>query len=321
MFNRTAVKVLGFTKPKVTKFLVPRILSKKFYSTETQESEVVQKVELLPEIAKYLKPEVIEAINAKQDEKLVKKLNFVGKGLAIRLNVAKKVVLDELNGDTIFRVLKYDLMDPWDYYWEVICENGNDPEKWYKSMQEVAHLPLVLDRCFYSMSMHGVYPTVKHYNLVLRSYIPFFLVQDLHLMVDRLRRFNLLETEEGKENNETVNILLEFYLKLGLGYPAKLIAQYMKDKGFTMTEENKKMYEVEMARYEEVLKQIPQTDPKDEFTIENIESFSQVFENSAYGKYYSEAYKRMEEANKRLLETAEESVQPPLEKLVVKQEY
>jgi len=48
---------------------------------------------------------------------LKKKLNFLGRGRAVILNIAPPSLLHNLDFTNVFKVLSKQLPTPWDYYW------------------------------------------------------------------------------------------------------------------------------------------------------------------------------------------------------------
>lgn len=120
-------------------------------------------VSLFPEIKNVLKNEVVDTLEKKGDELLIRKLNFIGPEGVSRLNCASNVVLATLSDENCFRIMSQELMDNWDYYWLHIKGSGSDPDKWLDNLKEVDHLPFVMDKCFNRMQLHGVNPTVDHY--------------------------------------------------------------------------------------------------------------------------------------------------------------
>eukprot|EP00818_Percolomonas_sp_WS_P001570 CAMPEP_0117438826 /NCGR_PEP_ID=MMETSP0759-20121206/2254_1 /TAXON_ID=63605 /ORGANISM="Percolomonas cosmopolitus, Strain WS" /LENGTH=292 /DNA_ID=CAMNT_0005230531 /DNA_START=778 /DNA_END=1656 /DNA_ORIENTATION=+ len=120
-------------------------------------------VALFPELRKILKPQVIQILEQKGDELLIKKLNFIGPEGVSRLNCASNLILKTLSDENCFRIMSQELMDSWDYYWLKIKESGNNADKWMENMKEVEDLPFIMDKCWNRMQLNGVNPTLDHY--------------------------------------------------------------------------------------------------------------------------------------------------------------
>jgi len=131
--------------------------------TNTGDDNTAKSVALFPELRKILKPQVVQILEQKGDELLIKKLNFIGPEGVSRLNCASLLILNTLSDENCFRIMSQELMDTWDYYWLKIKDSQDDPEKWMDNMKEVEHLPYVMDKCWSRMQIHGVNPTLEHY--------------------------------------------------------------------------------------------------------------------------------------------------------------
>jgi hypothetical protein len=213
------------------------------YATEA----AAAKVELDQSIAKHLKPEVVKAIDSKTDQLLIRKLNFVGPAIAVRLNTANKIVLQSLSQENCLRILTEELSDPWDYYWLNVKENGSDPQLWLASLNEVKDLPWVAARCWIQMQRNGVFPKVEHYNTFFYT---LGLVGDsagLHDQFDALKRRNVVKS---KPTEETYNMMLNMWINKG-SYPmAKMAEDLVKFRGFTVRPENAQKVEELGAKFD-----------------------------------------------------------------------
>lgn len=194
------------------------------YATENKGTQLDESVR------KVLKPEVLKAVESKTDSLLMKKLNFLGKYLVCRLNIASQLILNSLTQENCFRIIVNELDDPWEHYWRAIKQNGQDADKWLESLKEVQHLPLIADRCWRSMMLSGVYPTTEHYNVYLEALANtndnFF----LHDTLDDLMRRNPYESP----NDRTQNIILENYIKHKDAHRTKYQLDYMEANGVSV---------------------------------------------------------------------------------------
>jgi hypothetical protein len=154
-----------------------------------------------------LKPEIAQMLDKKADLALFKKINFMGPSIACRLNVTPQILLEDLDGESVFSTLTQHVKNPWYVYWVDICKNGNDAEKWYKSLQQAVELDLVYVtmNCYRAMQQYGAYPVLHHYHLVMRHLAKFGFSYDVAIMFDDLDRCN----ERAKPTAETYGILIE----------------------------------------------------------------------------------------------------------------
>jgi hypothetical protein len=255
-------------------------------------------VQLDPSIAKHLKPHVIQAINSKTDQLLIKKLNFVGVSVAVRLNTANKIVLQSLSQENCLRILTEELQDPWEYYWLVVRENGNDADKWLESLQEVKDLPVVAHRCWIEMQKNGVYPKLQHYHTFFQTLSLTADYHALHQEFDAMKRRNIVKS---KATEESYNLVLNLWLNKGLYPMAKLAADLCEFRGFAVSQENAARLEELKSKYDE--------DAAAEYFYGNIK------EEPLGVKYAREAEARLRQNAKDMIESY---YQPPMEKLVVK---
>jgi len=204
------------------------------YATEAT-TAAANKVELDNRVAKHLKPEVIQIINSKTDQLLIRKLNFVGPAIAVRLNTANKIVLQSLSQENCLRILTEELQDPWDFYWLNVKENGNNPEKWLESLNEVKHLPWVSARCWSMMQRNGVFPSIDHYHVLFHTLGVMGDYTGLHDHFDALKRRNFIKK---KPTEETYNLVLNMWINKGLYPLAKVAENLIAFRGFTVRPEN-----------------------------------------------------------------------------------
>lgn len=259
------------------------------------------KAELDGEIKKLLKPEVLKAIEAKTDFALVKKLNFLGPVAAVRLNCASKLQLQALNGKTVFKSVCYELPDPWDYYWNQVCENGADPEKWRASMLELKDTPILVERCFRTMCISGVYPDINHYNLLIESCARLGDVDSAHMFHDDVNR--CATEKKDKKNVEAYRHMVDAWI-------------------------NAKDWEVGQFVYNVAVKKGAQLSADAEERIGKLKS---VFDPKAGFEYMSgksqikpQYIKDMEDADaentKKAIAMAVANIQPSLDKLISPEE-
>lgn len=182
-----------------------KAVNQQFFAYATAET-----VELDATLKKLLKPEVLKSIESKTDYDLIKKLNFLGQAI-VRLNCASKLQLQALNSKTVFRTICTELPDPWDYYWIQVCENGSDAEKWRASMLELVDtVPVLVERCFRTMTINGVYPDVSHYNILIQSFGKLGDTQSAHFYHDDMHRCTT--QKKDKKNVETWKYLMDAWL-------------------------------------------------------------------------------------------------------------
>ncbi|KAL9646723.1 hypothetical protein ABK040_001145 [Willaertia magna] len=177
-------------------------------------------------VRKVLKPEVLKVIEGKTDSLLIKKLNFLGRYLVCRLNVANQLILNSLSQENCFRIIVNELPDCWEYYWKKVKDNGKDAAKWLESLNEVKDLPLIADRCWRTMLLSGVYPTTEHYNVlfeVLGNTNENFFIHDMY---DDLKRRNPYQNPDAK----TFNTVLANYINHQDGQRVQLQLDYMRSK-------------------------------------------------------------------------------------------
>lgn len=220
------------------------IVGARNYATEA----APQGVQLDQNIVKHLKPEVVSIINSKTDQLLIRKLNFVGPAVAVRLNTANKIVLQSLSQENCLRILTEELQDPWDHYWLVVRENGNDSEKWLESLKEVKDLPVVAHKCWIQMQRHGVFPKLEHYHTFFHTLA---LTADGHLLHDQfdaLKRRNIIK---NKPTEETYNLVLNLWIKKGLAPFAQMAADLAQFRGFTVRPENATALQELTSQYDE----------------------------------------------------------------------
>lgn len=198
------------------------------YASQTNDSSTG----LNPELRALLKPEVLKKVESKTDTVLFKKLNFLGKNIVIRLNIAPQLFLDNLSSDNVFRLLKQ-LKDPWTYYWTEVKQNGNDSQKWLESLKEVQDMPLVAERCFREMIMSNVYPSVEHFNQLFAINAKCGDAQIMSFNFDDVRRNNL----EGSLDAESFNQQGLLWARKGNYYFAEQIIKQMKKKGMAVKPE------------------------------------------------------------------------------------
>lgn len=255
---------------------------------------------LNPGLVKHLKPEVITAINSKTDQLLIKKLNFVGPAVAVRLNTASKIVLQALTQDNCLKILTEELEDPWVYYWKTVKDNSNNPDKWLESLEEVKDLPVVAHKCWVEMQVSGVHPRLAHYHTYFHSLSLTGDSHNLHEKIDEFERKNTLFKDKG--NEETWNLVLDFYLKKAIYPLAKLAANDVKLAGCNIKPElQAKLNELE-SKYDEQA-------AFDYF-------FGESKEEPAFAR---EAREHQAASEQRCRDLLEQYYQPSMEKLVVKE--
>jgi len=146
------------------------------------------KATLSEDVRSHLKPEVLSIVEAKSDYALIRKLNKIGKFGAIRLNTASKVQLQSINAQTIFKMVSFELDDPWVYYWTKVCENGQDPEKWLISLKELSNVPPLVERCFREMMCHNCYPRPEHFAEFMKAAASMGDYQTCSILGDEFKR-------------------------------------------------------------------------------------------------------------------------------------
>lgn len=261
---------------------------------------VPQTVELQPALVKHLKPEVVSAIISKTDQLLIKKLNFVGPAVAVRLNTASKIVLQALTQDNCLKILTEELQDPWVYYWTVVKDNATNPDKWLESLKEVKDLPFVAHNCWIEMMRNGVHPRLPHYHTYFHSLSLTGESHMLHDKIDEFERKNTLFKDKGTD--ETYNLVLEFYLRKGIYPLAKLASDDIKLNGFVVKSELTAKLEELASKYDE--------NAAMEYYLGNIK------EEPACVRIARENSIHMDQQAKDLLE---QYYQPAVEKLIVKE--
>mmetsp|Transcript_4883 Transcript_4883/g.7230 ORF Transcript_4883/g.7230 Transcript_4883/m.7230 type:complete len:315 (+) Transcript_4883:34-978(+) len=191
------------------------------------------KVKLEEEIESLLNENVLKSIYAKNDALLIKKLNYLGSEIAVRLNVASKEHIDFINGKTVFRIMTQELPEPWTYYWTVILENGNCPEKWLQSLKDTKDNAAVNHKCWYQMMINGVESEPRHYAAFFDSLATIGDHPTTAIWLDHLIRFNYFQAEKDfspiagplvktwflSENPDMVNLCIEFCKQKGWKIP------------------------------------------------------------------------------------------------------
>jgi len=186
-------------------------------------------------LKKVLKPSVLKAIEAKTDSSLIEKINFVGMEGAVRLNCASQLQLQALNAQNAFKVICFDLPDPWTYYWKMVCNNSSHPGKWYESMKEVQNVPFLVERCFSEMTLSGVYPENAHYDMVLKSGNEIGDYVGGHEIFDDFAR---CATEIGRPDQASWQNLFRSWIKASDFTGASLIREALQDKKFNLSAED-----------------------------------------------------------------------------------
>jgi len=257
------------------------------------------RVDILPEIRSYMKPVVNQVLDSKDDEVLKKKLNFLGFKKCTRMNVAPKLLLEQLNGDNVFSIITKQLKDPWDYYWLNIRKNGNDVDKWHESMIELEKLnsPYQMDMCW--MRMQGfVNPKVETFNLLLKMYAYYGRVHEFAYLFDDLRRCY----QFGTANEESWNHYLRMFYNLRAFYYCDIVIKAIKGSKFNVDPE-----------LEAKIAEDRKTENREEYEAwlddENRERPALL----KYGEQY------IAEKEKEIFGTLKQTIQPPLEWLVVEE--
>jgi pentatricopeptide repeat protein len=260
-----------------------------------------EKVDLSDDIKRVLKPEVLKTIEGKTDFALIKKLNFLGTVAAVRLNCASQLQLQALNGKSVFKIVCYELPDPWDYYWHQVCENGNDPEKWRASMQELKDVPILVERCFRTMCISGVYPDVNHYNLLIESCAKLGDVESAHMFHDDVNR--CVTEKRDKKNQEAFRYMTDAWLNAKDWEVGQFVHAETVKRGVALSSDAEEKISKLKATY----------DPKAGF--EYMSGKSQIKPN-----YIKEMEDAEAENTRRAIDMAIANIQPPLEKLISPEE-
>jgi len=207
-----------------------------------------EKAELNANLKSLLKPEVVKAIESKTDYDLIKKLNFLGQ-VIVRLNCATKLQLQALNAKTVFKTICQELPDPWDYYWLQVQENGNDPEKWRSSMLELVDtIPVLVERCFRTMTVHGVYPDPHHYNILIQSFGKIGDSASAHFWQDDMIR--CATEKRDKKNVEAWRHILDSWLNSKNWAVGHLVHKAALKRGASLTPEQLEKIDKLKASYD-----------------------------------------------------------------------
>lgn len=284
-------KLARFT-PTCRQVIAHKLITRSFATEQQSESTGLD-----PELRKLLKPDVLKKVESKTDSILFKKLNFLGKNIVVRLNVAPQLFLDNLSSDNVFRLVKQ-LQDPWSYYWTNVKKNGSDSKKWIESLEEVKDQPLVAERCFREMLFADVYPSPDHFNTFFSINASSGDAGNLSFAFDDVRRNNL----EGKLTPESFNQQGLLWAKKGNYFFANEIVEQMKRKNMAVSSELESAVSA-LAKQQDLeagVKYVTgRTDAKPEYMLQQ------------------------EQTNKKSLSkisgTAEQSRQPALEKLVLQE--
>jgi hypothetical protein len=265
------------------------------YATSAPQTQQEGRVSLREDLKKYLKPDVLKVIESKTDTVLIKKLNFLGRNFVCRLNVANKLILNSLSQDNVFRLLVKELQDPWTYYWQHIRKNGKDPQKWLESLKEVTHLPPVIDRCFREMTLSGVYPSTEHFNVYLMAMTEWSDNRSFHMFHDELNRAN----QQYRPDAESYLAMALLWAKQGNYFLANQTYQYMKNKGWATTQELDSL----MAQLKS--------------TYDPVAAAAYYHGKGDKPQFIKEKERLYAQNQSKIVKSAEASLQPPLEKLVV----
>jgi len=190
-------------------------------------------------IRRFLKPSVLNFLDKKVDDLLKTKINLIGFKVAARLNCASTLLLKQITGENLIRVLKNQTKEPWNYYWVDVLKNGKDPNKWGASLKEIEKLnaPIVADFCFMSMTQNGVYPQVEHYNVIFRLFAKYGLVRIMFEYYDDLSRAN----EHYKPNDDSLNAFLFAFIQRGEFYFENKHVEFKKKKNTKLIQIMKKL--------------------------------------------------------------------------------
>jgi hypothetical protein len=267
------------------------------YATEAPVA-TSNRVDLDEKVAKHLKPEVIKVINSKTDQLLIRKLNFIGPAMVVRLNVANDIILGALSQENCLRILTEELQDPWDYYWVHVKQNGSDVEKWMESMKEVKHLPWVVTRCWTAMQRNGVFPHLEQYHVLFDALANIGDYMGVHDQFDALKRRNY---HKKKPTEETYNLILALWINKGLYPLAKMAADLVAYRGFTVRPDVAAKLQELQSKWNE--------DADLDWYLGNVK------EEPASVKEYRDKEQKLLDNSFGLLEAY---YQPPMEKLIVK---
>ncbi|KAL0482765.1 ATP-dependent zinc metalloprotease [Acrasis kona] len=278
-------KLARFT-PTCRQVIAHKLITRSFATEQQSENTGLD-----PELRKLLKPDVLKKVESKTDSILFKKLNFLGKNIVVRLNVAPQLFLDNLSSDNVFRLLKQ-LQDPWSYYWTNVKKNGSDSKKWIESLEELPK----------DASARCCSPTYTHppSTLTLCSAINADSADsgNLSFSFDDVRRNNL----EGKLNAESFNQQGLLWAKKGNYFFANEIVQHMKNKNMSVSSE------LENAVSSMSKSQDQETGMK--YHIGRVEGKPEYLQNQEQSTKKNLA---------KITGTAEQSRQPGLEKLVLQE--
>lgn len=189
-----------------------------------------------------LKPEILKAIEDKTDYMLTKKLNFLGPVAVTRLNTINSIQMQALNSSTAFKIICFDLEDPWVYYWTRVQKNGNDGDKWLASMKEIEHIPTLMETCFQHMCLNGVYPQHEHYMMCMKAAAEIGDPVTAHEVYDDYDR---CATEIGRAKPEAYNYILKAWLKIKNYVGAWGVIEILESKGIPIPPED-------MAQFKEL---------------------------------------------------------------------
>lgn len=200
-------------------------------------------------IKKLLKPDVIKYIESRDDTLLIKKLNFMGPSLCVRLNVAAKLLVQQVNGESAFNVIGNQIEDPWEVYWFDIIKNESSVEKWVKSIKKCIELdiPLQTSQAFILMSQTGIDPLEEHYHLVMSHFAEFNGHRDLCWTIDELRRC----LEKRKPTQESYLYLMKMVVHNKYPEANVWVERFMKKRGFDVPAEWKKIIDDALAQQTE----------------------------------------------------------------------
>lgn len=248
-------------------------------------------VKLNSGISKCLNQSVINVIQ-KSDTKLVDKLNTIPVEYSFKLNSASAEELNALNVDNVYSIIGR-LDDPWVKEWS---KNGNNPDKWMKSLkQQYGSVDNCL-YCFRLMKCYGVYPALEHYKVAIDILARCGHVFGVSELLGELATRHI----SAKPDAEVYNIVLRMAVEIK-DYPrAKYLVKYMRENNFDVNPELiKSAQELQQKWNHDAYVQWALYDgPKPEFVKEMESEIERRLSATMNGKQFST--ETLEQKNKRL---------------------
>lgn len=207
-------------------------VQQRLFATEAQDTKSTN-VTFSEEVKNVLKPSVLKMLEKKANYDFVKKVNFLGTAGSIRLNTASAIQISSLNENNIFKEVTENLMDPWEYYWLKVSNNGNDPSRWLKSLEELRDIPVLMERCFKTMCRNGAVPTPAHMYWVLKAHADMGDSLNVGNYYDFLIR-DLEDVPGMKLTEDCGRQLYHVAAVAGHGLIGEYIQKDLKDAGFEM---------------------------------------------------------------------------------------